>query len=171
MFSLQSFSVSRFFACAGLLFSFEKTFCNSPEVLNFILLLLRRTSLGVSSPTESCYQSSPDKRLSSSGSECSSPTTSNTASPPPASANPLEKVDVLSPSSLHKQFAHISRDGIAQLQIITQPEQQHRARYQTEGSRGAVKDRGGNGFPVVKLNGYNKSTTLQVRIPMFTLQC
>lgn len=53
---------------------------------------------------------------------------------------------------------------MAQLQIITQPEQQHRARYQTEGSRGAVKDRSGNGFPVVKLNGYNKPTTLQVFI-------
>jgi nuclear factor of activated T-cells 5 len=57
----------------------------------------------------------------------------------------------------------VSREGTAQLQIITQPEQQHRARYQTEGSRGAVKDRSGNGFPVVKLNGYNKPTTLQVR--------
>lgn len=59
---------------------------------------------------------------------------------------------------------HVSRGGTAQLQIITQPEQQHRARYQTEGSRGAVKDRSGNGFPVVKLNGYNKPTTLQVTV-------
>lgn len=50
------------------------------------------------------------------------------------------------------------------MQIITQPEPQHRARYQTEGSRGAVKDKSGNGFPVVKLNGFNKSTTLQVFI-------
>lgn len=37
-------------------------------------------------------------------------------------------------------------------------------RYQTEGSRGAVKDRSGNGFPVVKLTGYNKPTTLQIFI-------
>lgn len=50
------------------------------------------------------------------------------------------------------------------MQIITQPEQQHRARYQTEGSRGAVKDKSGNGFPVVKLSGFNKPTTLQVFI-------
>jgi len=71
-------------------------------------------------------------------------------------------LDALPASSLHKQFVQASRDGKAQLQIITQPEQQHRARYQTEGSRGAVKDRSGNGFPVVKLNGYNKPTTLQV---------
>lgn len=46
--------------------------------------------------------------------------------------------------------------------IVKQPEQQHRARYQTEGSRGAVKDREGNGFPIVKLTGYYKPTTLQV---------
>lgn len=51
-----------------------------------------------------------------------------------------------------------------QLQIICQPEQQHRARYQTEGSRGAVKDRTGNGFPIVRLVGYDKPATLQVFI-------
>uniref|UniRef100_A0A182M484 Nuclear factor of activated T-cells 5 n=1 Tax=Anopheles culicifacies TaxID=139723 RepID=A0A182M484_9DIPT len=56
------------------------------------------------------------------------------------------------------------RDGKVQLQIVTQPEQQHRARYQTEGSRGAVKDRSGNGFPVVRLVGYSKPTALQVYI-------
>lgn len=48
------------------------------------------------------------------------------------------------------------------LTIIKQPEQQHRARYQTEGSRGAVKDREGNGFPIVQLTGYYKPATLQV---------
>ncbi|XP_024084318.1 nuclear factor of activated T-cells 5 isoform X2 [Cimex lectularius] len=41
---------------------------------------------------------------------------------------------------------------------------QHRARYQTEGSRGAVKDRTGNSFPIVKLTGYNKPATLEVYI-------
>uniref|UniRef100_A0A182F9Z0 Uncharacterized protein n=1 Tax=Anopheles albimanus TaxID=7167 RepID=A0A182F9Z0_ANOAL len=57
-----------------------------------------------------------------------------------------------------------NRDGKVQLVIVTQPEQQHRARYQTEGSRGAIKDRSGNGFPVVRLVGYNKPTLLQVFI-------
>lgn len=56
-----------------------------------------------------------------------------------------------------------------QLQILSQPEQQHRARYQTEGSRGAVKDRSGNGFPIVKLLGYDKPTTLQVCFLKFFL--
>lgn len=40
----------------------------------------------------------------------------------------------------------------------------HLIRYQTEGSRGAVKDRSGNGFPVVKLLGYDKPTNLQIFI-------
>lgn len=68
------------------------------------------------------------------------------------------------PPTLTAQLSSTSRDGRVQLQILCQPEQQHRARYQTEGSRGAVKDRTGNGFPVVKLVGYNKTTTLQVFI-------
>lgn len=53
--------------------------------------------------------------------------------------------------SLASQLPGMSRDGKTHLQILCQPEQQHRARYQTEGSRGAVKDRSGNGFPVVKV--------------------
>jgi len=53
--------------------------------------------------------------------------------------------------SLTSQLMGMSRDGKTHLQILCQPEQQHRARYQTEGSRGAVKDRSGNGFPVVKV--------------------
>lgn len=75
----------------------------------------------------------------------------------------MENASELPTSSLQNQnLSSTSRDRTIQLQIITQPEQQHRARYQTEGSRGAVKDKSGNGFPVVKLNGYNKPTTLQV---------
>lgn len=114
--------------------------------------------MGSSSPGESYCGSSLEKLSLSSGSEGSSPTTSDSASPK------SDNFDTLVASSLHKQFSHISRDGTVQLQIITQPEQQHRARYQTEGSRGAVKDRSGNGFPVVKLNGTNKPTTLQVKV-------
>lgn len=38
------------------------------------------------------------------------------------------------------------------------------SRYQTEGSRGAVKDRSGNGFPVVKLSGCDKPCILQIFI-------
>lgn len=66
--------------------------------------------------------------------------------------------------NLTSQVANLSREGNVSLKILSQPEQQHRARYQTEGSRGAVKDRTGNGFPVVQLVGYQKPATLQVFI-------
>lgn len=115
--------------------------------------------MGSTSPGDSYCGSSLEKLSLSSGSEGSSPTTSSDSASPKS-----DNFDTLVASSLHKQFSHISRDGTVQLQIITQPEQQHRARYQTEGSRGAVKDRSGNGFPVVKLNGTNKPTTLQVKV-------
>lgn len=50
-----------------------------------------------------------------------------------------------------------------ELKIISQPEEQHRARYLTEGSRGVVRDRTGKGYPIVKLCGYNHQP--------LTLQC
>ena len=43
------------------------------------------------------------------------------------------------------------------LHITKQPERQHRARYQTEGSRGAVKDRSQSGFPIIELRGYDNA--------------
>lgn len=60
-----------------------------------------------------------------------------------------------------------TREGCS-LVIISQPEKQHRARYQTEGSRGAIKDRDGNGYPKVKLTGYTggDNLTLQIFIGM-----
>lgn len=132
----------------------------------------------ISSPTNLTCSSvtSPSERNSSS----SSPTTSSNRSSPEITTNlqlspnltsespdSLEEVHSTSTtsslSSLQSQnHSTVSSDGKIQLQIITQPEQQHRARYQTEGSRGAVKDKSGNGFPVVKLNGYSKPAILQV---------
>ncbi|XP_014360929.2 nuclear factor of activated T-cells 5 isoform X2 [Papilio machaon] len=68
------------------------------------------------------------------------------------------------PPGLAAPLSSRSRDGSVELQILCQPETQHRARYQTEGSRGAVKDNSGNGFPIVKLVGYDKPAVLQVFI-------
>ena len=65
-------------------------------------------------------------------------------------------------TSLFKAYNSSSSDGKISLQILKQPEKQHRARYHTEGSRGAVKDRGQNGFPSVQLRNYKKPATLQV---------
>ena len=49
-----------------------------------------------------------------------------------------------------------------ELRILSQPSRNHRARYRTEGSRGAIKDRHGQSFPVIKLHGYNL-TPVKVR--------
>lgn len=68
------------------------------------------------------------------------------------------------PSVFNPPEGSVSKDGKVQLQIVVQPEQQHRARYQTEGSRGAIKDRKGSGFPLVKLQGYSKQAKLQIFI-------
>lgn len=54
-------------------------------------------------------------------------------------------------------YSNKSSTGKIELKIMTQPSRNHRARYRTEGSRGAVKDRSGRSFPVVKLVGYNKT--------------
>ncbi|ELT87926.1 hypothetical protein CAPTEDRAFT_175869 [Capitella teleta] len=51
-----------------------------------------------------------------------------------------------------------------ELQILSQPEDQHRARYLTEGSRGAVKDITGQSHPMIKINGYDKPVVLQIFI-------
>lgn len=86
--------------------------------------------------------------------------------PPPSSGrnrkilrqNPV----IQSPPSLNAQLSSRSSDGSIELRLINQPEEQHRARYQTEGSRGAVKDEEGKGHPTVKLTGYTKPTVVQV---------
>ena len=66
-------------------------------------------------------------------------------------------------TTLFKAYSSTSSDGKFSLSILKQPEKQHRARYHTEGSRGAVKDRGQNGFPSVQLRGnYKKAAILQV---------
>ncbi|XP_040566086.1 uncharacterized protein NFAT [Lepeophtheirus salmonis] len=70
-------------------------------------------------------------------------------------------------SSLFKSYSSSSKNGKRTLKILNQPEQQHRARYQTEGSRGSVKDREGSGFPTIQFKGYHgpeKKLRLQVFI-------
>ncbi|XP_077316657.1 nuclear factor of activated T-cells, cytoplasmic 2 isoform X1 [Lithobates pipiens] len=58
-----------------------------------------------------------------------------------------------------------SQTGSYELQIEVQPKQHHRAHYETEGSRGAVKASTG-GHPIIQLHGYmeNKPLGLQIFI-------
>ncbi|TPP58033.1 NFAT5 [Fasciola gigantica] len=64
--------------------------------------------------------------------------------------------------SPYQVFTDSSTLNHCQIQMISQPEEQHRARYQTEGSRGAVKDRTGLGYPTVRLTGWNGRASLHV---------
>jgi hypothetical protein len=82
---------------------------------------------------------------------------------PPVQQTASRKRPLKKPS-LHQSFPCRSRDGKAELKILTQPEEQHRARYMTEGSRGSIKDERGSGFPTVKLCGVAQPVTLQVFI-------
>ena len=59
-----------------------------------------------------------------------------------------------------------------ELKILEQPETQHRARYQTEGSRGAIKDISQQGFPVIKVNVIlNNRHLLQSKFMLRILCC
>ena len=51
-------------------------------------------------------------------------------------------------------FQFPSKVGDYELRMLAQPEEQHRARYLTEGSRGAVKDRSQQGYPVIKVTSH-----------------
>jgi nuclear factor of activated T-cells 5 len=62
--------------------------------------------------------------------------------------------------SLNLQFP--AKSGKMELKILVQPENQHRARYMTEGSRGAVKDESQQGHPKIQLLGYDEPINLQV---------
>jgi len=57
-----------------------------------------------------------------------------------------------------------SKDGNVVFRILNQPESQHRARYQTEGSRGAIKDKAGTGHPSVRIDGYSQPAKIQIFI-------
>ncbi|KAJ8401367.1 hypothetical protein AAFF_G00385980 [Aldrovandia affinis] len=56
-----------------------------------------------------------------------------------------------------------SRNDQYELRVEVQPKPHHRARYETEGSRGAVKAPSG-GHPVVQLQGYQGKDTLGLQI-------
>jgi len=65
---------------------------------------------------------------------------------------------------LGQQSRAATSDGSVVLSLVRQPEVQHRARYQTEGSRGAIKDRTGTAYPTVRIDGYSKPTRVQIFI-------
>ncbi|XP_070574839.1 nuclear factor of activated T-cells 5-like isoform X11 [Ptychodera flava] len=83
-----------------------------------------------------------------------------------AESEASQEMDVSPPAAPMKEpslnAVYPTKESGMELKIVVQPESHHRARYQTEGSRGCVKDESQNGFPTVKLTGYNKKYRLQV---------
>ncbi|XP_067652221.1 nuclear factor of activated T-cells, cytoplasmic 3-like isoform X2 [Haliotis asinina] len=75
-------------------------------------------------------------------------------------APPIQRPRKVKDTGLGAQFP--ARTQQYELRIVSQPEEQHRARYLTEGSRGAVKDRSQQAHPVIKLIGHNETVCLQV---------
>ncbi|XP_028624808.1 nuclear factor of activated T-cells, cytoplasmic 1 isoform X2 [Grammomys surdaster] len=77
----------------------------------------------------------------------------------------LSPTSYMSPSLPALDWQLPSHSGPYELRIEVQPKSHHRAHYETEGSRGAVKASAG-GHPIVQLHGYleNEPLTLQLFI-------
>ncbi|CAD5124191.1 DgyrCDS12489 [Dimorphilus gyrociliatus] len=58
----------------------------------------------------------------------------------------------------------LSSDENIRLAIISQPSEKHRARYPSEGSRGAIKGREHFEYPEIQLQGYFGSSTVTLQI-------
>ncbi|XP_058133908.1 nuclear factor of activated T-cells, cytoplasmic 1 isoform X5 [Dasypus novemcinctus] len=84
---------------------------------------------------------------------------------PWAKPKPLSPAPYMSPPLPALDWQLPSLSGPYELRIEVQPKSHHRAHYETEGSRGAVKASAG-GHPVVQLHGYleNEPLTLQLFI-------
>ncbi|KAM9632949.1 nuclear factor of activated T-cells, cytoplasmic 1 isoform 2-T2 [Trichechus inunguis] len=78
---------------------------------------------------------------------------------------PLSPASYMSPSLPALDWQLPPHSGPYELRIEVQPKSHHRAHYETEGSRGAVKASAG-GHPIVQLHGYleNEPLTLQLFI-------
>ena len=90
-----------------------------------------------------------------------------TASPTSLNLSPASMSSVSQPLATGQTVSHDQAGNSCvsspELRLLSQPSKNHRARYRTEGSRGAVKDRTGRSFPVIKLIGYNSTSAVKVR--------
>jgi nuclear factor of activated T-cells 5 len=72
-----------------------------------------------------------------------------------------DTVGAISADELQQQVP-VSKYEELELRILRQPEEQHRARYMSEGSRGSVKDRSGKSHVTVALRGYYRPAVLEI---------
>ncbi|KAM4027052.1 nuclear factor of activated T-cells, cytoplasmic 1 isoform 8-T8 [Anomaloglossus baeobatrachus] len=75
----------------------------------------------------------------------------------------ISQTSYMSPSLPALDWHLPSQSGPYELRIEVQPKSHHRAHYETEGSRGAVKASTG-GHPIVQLHGYLESEPLTIQL-------
>ncbi|XP_011789783.1 PREDICTED: nuclear factor of activated T-cells, cytoplasmic 1 [Colobus angolensis palliatus] len=80
-----------------------------------------------------------------------------------AKPKPLSPASYMSPTLPALDWQLPSHSGPYELRIEVQPKSHHRAHYETEGSRGAVKASAG-GHPIVQLHGYLESEPLMLQL-------
>ncbi|KAK0421970.1 hypothetical protein QR680_007298 [Steinernema hermaphroditum] len=84
--------------------------------------------------------------------------------PPKGSIEPQATVPVspMPSRNIPSRTPSQTRKAPVVLTVVRQPEQQHRARYLSEGSRGAIKDRSGSSHCSVQLTGYYRPTRVEM---------
>uniref|UniRef100_A0A2K5CWN4 Nuclear factor of activated T cells 1 n=1 Tax=Aotus nancymaae TaxID=37293 RepID=A0A2K5CWN4_AOTNA len=80
-----------------------------------------------------------------------------------AKPKPLSATSYMSPTLPALDWQLPSHSGPYELRMEVQPKSHHRAHYETEGSRGAVKASAG-GHPVVQLHGYLENEPLMLQL-------
>uniref|UniRef100_A0A2I3G8M6 Nuclear factor of activated T cells 1 n=1 Tax=Nomascus leucogenys TaxID=61853 RepID=A0A2I3G8M6_NOMLE len=80
-----------------------------------------------------------------------------------AKPKPLSPTSYMSPTLPALDWQLPSHSGPYELRIEVQPKSHHRAHYETEGSRGAVKASAG-GHPIVQLHGYLENEPLMLQL-------
>uniref|UniRef100_A0AC35TUV8 RHD domain-containing protein n=1 Tax=Rhabditophanes sp. KR3021 TaxID=114890 RepID=A0AC35TUV8_9BILA len=68
----------------------------------------------------------------------------------------------MSRPTTHAAGSHFLNMNNFQLLVVKQPEEQHRARYLSEGSRGAIKDRSGYSHCTIQLSGHYRPTRVEI---------
>ncbi|XP_053210329.1 nuclear factor of activated T-cells 5-like [Panonychus citri] len=140
--------------------NYHSTGVNLPNLLN-----LTSTNMMMDTNDYGEYRDSMGLMSSASSTTSSSSTASSLPQSPLSSANSYISSSSSTSSLISEPgYTYCKREKLTEerLTLIRQPAANHRARYKTEGSRGAIKDNTGKGFPVIRLEGYNGFNTIKL---------
>lgn len=99
--------------------------------------------------------------------DTASPASSQSASTSIGPLSTTSEFEFLNDWNWQQQVSSVARQSsptIPTLTVIRQPEEQHRARYLSEGSRGAIKDRSGTSNCTVQVALYCVTNTKTIRL-------